>query len=89
MQMAREKMKTKFAIELPYVMDFCLKHALQKAMRKYWEESLMMASSPYYKSLKMASSHYYNQNTDEIYWQENIDITADMILQIMKQEKKK
>lgn len=63
---------TKIVIEMPFVRDFMLQRQIQKAMRKDWEDSIMVAKSPYYDG-------------DSPLFAELIDQSADILLQIINQ----
>lgn len=61
---------TKVTIEMPYGWNWLLQFQLKKAMRRDWEESIFMAK---------------NHKLDEVYFEERIDKTADILLQLNAQ----
>lgn len=63
---------TRIVIEMPFTTDFVLQMQLQKAMRKNWEQIHTLVKCPYY-------------NAEIATFEELIDATADILLQIIKQ----
>lgn len=61
---------SKITLEVPYAWDWLLYQHLQKCIIKDWEESLFMAS---------------RYPSDDVYYADRIDQTADIMLQLINQ----
>lgn len=63
---------SKIILEIPYQWEWLLYHQLKRSIQKDWEESLMMAALiPF----------------DDVYYANKIDQTADIMLQLVNQNK--
>lgn len=60
----------KVTLEIPYQWNWLLYHQLKRSIQKDWEESLFMA-------MQIPS--------DEVYFADKIDQTADIMLQLVNQ----
>lgn len=61
---------SKISLEIPYQWDWLLYHQLKRSIQKDWEESLFMA-------VRIPS--------DDVYYADKIDQTADIMLQLVNQ----